>query len=339
MYIHHAIFDPKSHQQRHGRGRDDPRRVPCAALKKKTIQIKFYAQTVGELETTRFMVDQMPSIDLDSAVHHPFDNGAHQNAVGRRKGTSLFTSKSLLFVGHVDTNNFVSERWKAIPWEGKFDVDFIYDIGVSNMKPGCAAYFSAMKKLRDAGGTPKGDVVLTYVVGELQDGVGSVAAIEQGQMSADYFINWGRSDIRAITVHAESLAFEIELTGITRHMSARKEAIEAIRAASSLIPHLTALTLSNARSLTHEKVNRYHIGVVHGALCNELAEWRPLPVLDYCRLRGSARYAPGQTQAGILTDLRQAIEDMIRGKFPGLQYEIKAVDEPTIPSRACQVAQ
>jgi acetylornithine deacetylase len=70
--------------------------------------------------------------------------------------------------------------------------------------------------LRKAGWRPKGDVVLTYVVGELQGGVGTVALIEQGLCKADYFVNCEPSDLKAITMHAESLVFRIELTGVTR---------------------------------------------------------------------------------------------------------------------------
>ena len=79
--------------------------------------------------------------------------------------------KSLLFNGHIDTNP-ATEGWTVDPWGGKVDDKFIYGIGVSNMKAGDAAYFCAVKTLIDAGVKLKGDVVLTYVVGELQGGVG-----------------------------------------------------------------------------------------------------------------------------------------------------------------------
>jgi acetylornithine deacetylase len=84
------------------------------------------------------------------------------------------------------------------------------------VESGCAAYFCAVNTLRKAGWRPKGDVVLTYVVGELQGGVGTVALIEQGLCEADYFVNCEPSDLKAITMHAESLVFRIELTGVTR---------------------------------------------------------------------------------------------------------------------------
>src|SRR6202030_3097453 len=103
--------------------------------------------------------------------------GGRVNALGRWRGTGR--GKSLLFNGHLDTNP-VSEGWTVDPWAGKVDERFIYGIGVSNMKAGDAAYYCALQTLIKAGASLKGDVILTYVVGELQGGVGTAAFIEQG---------------------------------------------------------------------------------------------------------------------------------------------------------------
>jgi len=108
--------------------------------------------------------------------------------------------RSLLFNGHIDTNP-ATEGWTVDPWGGVYDDRFIYGIGVSNMKAGDAAYYCAVKTLLDAGVKLKGDVILTYVVGELQGGVGTVAAIEQG-VRADCFINSEPTDLQALTMHA-----------------------------------------------------------------------------------------------------------------------------------------
>lgn len=62
---------------------------------------------------------------------------------------------------------------------------------------------------------------VTFVVGELQGGPGTVAAIEQGHCDADYFVNCEPSDVRAITMHAESEIFEIALTLGAQHEQAR----------------------------------------------------------------------------------------------------------------------
>ncbi|KAI2464107.1 Zn-dependent exopeptidase [Annulohypoxylon bovei var. microspora] len=306
----------------------------CLAFLSRLVQIKSYSQTEGELEATGFMEKEMWKIGIESELI-PFDSGRRQNALGiwRGRGSSAQTSKTpktLLFNGHLDTNP-VSEGWTIDPWEGKIDENFIYGIGVSNMKSGCAAYFCAAKTLIAAGWTPRADVILTYVVGELQGGVGTLALIEQGRIKADYFINCEPSDIKAVTMHAEALTFEITLKGITRHMSAREEAQDAIMAACRLIPELNSMKFRGARSKEHAKCNRCQVGIVHGALGKELAEWRPAQVADICKLSGSARYAPGQTQEGVMEDIRVVIEKCLED-FPGMAFELKQRFEPTMPA-------
>ncbi|KAJ9134029.1 Diaminopropionate ammonia-lyase [Pleurostoma richardsiae] len=308
----------------------------CLQFLSKLIQIKSYSKTDGELEATAFMAERMKEIGLDADVF-PFDGGKRQNALGVWKGrgsgdkdSSASPPSTLLFNGHLDTNP-VSEGWTVDPWEGKIDEDFIYGIGVSNMKSGCAAYYCAVEALKAGGWRPRGDVVLTYVVGELQGGVGTIALIEQGRIKADYFINCEPSDIRAITMHAEALTFEIELIGVTRHMSAREEASDAILAACELIPQLDRMTFRGAKTKDHERCNRCSVGIVHGALGKDLAEWRPAQVADFCKLAGSARYAPGQTQEDVMADLRDAVEKVV-GKYEGMTYRLEQRFEPTMPA-------
>ena len=278
---------------------------------------KSYSETDGERALARFMVERMRGLGLEADTQ-PVP-GERFNAIGRWHGTG--GGHSLLFNGHLDTNP-VTEGWTVDPWGGLIDDKFIYGIGVSNMKAGDAAYFCAVKTLIDAGVKLKGDVVLTYVVGELQGGVGTLAAIRQG-VRADYFINSEPTDLQALTMHAAAFTFIIELTGITRHLSKREAAVDAILAACDLIPRLNGMSFSGARSDEHRSINRVHVGVVHGALGQELHEWRPPQVADFVRIKGSGRYAPGQSESQALADLRGAL-DALEGRFPGLKATVRS---------------
>ena len=288
----------------------------CLDFLSMMVRHKSHSQTEGERELARVMAREMEAIGVQAELQ-PFDDGQRFNAIGRLKGTG--GGKSLLFNGHLDTNP-VTEGWTVDPWGGLVNDKFIYGIGVSNMKAGDAAYFCAVKTLLDAGVRLKGDVILTYVVGELQGGVGTLAAIRNG-VKADYFINSEPSDLAAVTMHAAALSFVIELTGDTRHLSKREQSVDAIAAACDLIPRINAMTFSEARSDVHRSINRGHVGVVHGALGRELEEWRPPQVSDFVRIRGSARYAPGQTQEGVLADLAAELTDLEK-RFPGLKAKL-----------------
>ncbi|KQN52371.1 acetylornithine deacetylase [Serratia sp. Leaf50] len=288
----------------------------CLSFLARMVQHKSYSATDGERRLAEYMASQMQALGLETQLQ-PVP-GDRLNAIGTLPGVGG-GGNSLLFNGHLDTNP-VTEGWTVDPWEGKIDDEFIYGIGVSNMKAGDAAYFCALKTLIDAGVKLKGDVILTYVVGELQGGVGTIAAIEQG-IKADYFINSEPTDVQALTMHAGSLMFTIELTGDTRHLSKREEAVDAIVAAIDLIPQINAMTFTGAETADHLKINRGHIGSIHGALGRELQDWRPPQVADFVRLKGSARFAPGQTVDGVLVDIQNLL-DALCLKYPGLQAEL-----------------
>ena len=253
----------------------------CLELVADMVRHKSYSATEGERALAVHMVERMRGIGLEADLQ--LVEGDRVNAIGRWRGTG--GGRSLLFNGHLDTNP-VTEGWTVDPWGGLVTDEFIYGIGVSNMKAGDAASLAAVQTLIEAGCRLRGDVILTYVVGELQGGVGTLAAIRNG-LSADCFINSEPTDLNALTMHAAAFMFLITLQGRTRHMSKREEAVDAIRAACELIPELSDLTFSDAPTEEHRSINRVHIGVFHGALGRELLEWRPPQVADYVRLKGS----------------------------------------------------
>ena len=300
-------------------------RAACLDFVARMVRHKSYSNTAGETELARFMVRAMESLGLDASLQE-VEPGRFQ-ALGTLKGSG--GGSSLLFNGHLDTNP-VTEGWTVDPWGGLVDEDFIYGIGVSNMKAGDAASYCAVKTLVDAGVKLKGDVVLTYVVGELQGGIGSVAAIESG-VRADFFVNSEPTDLAALTMHAGALVFEIELTGITRHISKREEAVDAIAAACDLVPRINAMTFSGAANAEHASVNRANVGVLRGALSSQFHDWRPPQVADFVRLAGTARYAPSQTEETVLADLR-ALLDELETRFPGLGARVVKQAEGEKPS-------
>jgi acetylornithine deacetylase len=293
----------------------------CLDFLASMVQHKSYTETDGERRLAAYMCERMTALGLEAALQPV--TGERVNAIGTLKG--IGGGASLLFNGHLDTNP-VTEGWTVDPWGGLVDDDFIYGIGVSNMKAGDAAYFCAVETLVKAGLKPKGDVVLTYVVGELQGGIGTVRAIEQG-VRADYFVNCEPTDLQALTLHAGAFNFVIELQGITRHVSKREEAVDAIAAAVALVPRINGITFSGAANDLHRSVNRANVGVIRGALSREFHDWRPPQVADFVRLSGTARYAPSQSIDSVLGDLRREL-DALEKAFPGLKATVSAEKGP-----------
>ena len=279
------------------------------------IRFRSYSGEPGETELVRFMVERMRGLGL-AAELQPVKEGRF-NAIGTLAGRG--GGKSLMFNGHMDTNP-VTGGWAVDPWGGFRDDDFIYGIGVSNMKAGDAAAFMAVKTLIDAGIQLRGDVVLEYVVGELQGGIGTVKAIEAG-VRADCFVNMEPTDLSGMTLHAGSFNVEIELTGITRHVSKREEAVDAIAAAAKLIPRFNAMTFSGAANDEHAAVNRANIGVMRGSLSPEFHDWRPPQVADFVRMAGTVRYGPSQSEEGVLADIERLLAEL-ETDTPGLKTTV-----------------
>lgn len=271
----------------------------------------------GEAELARWLVDRMNALGLDAWLEEV--DGGRFNAFGRLRGRTA-GGAGLLFNGHVDTNP-LSEGWTVPPWGGLVDGGFVYGLGVSNMKAGCAAYLEAARLLMDAGVEPAIDVTLSFVVGELQGGIGTVTALENG-LRADYFVNCEPTDLAAVTLHAGALNFVVEVHGETRHVSKREEAADAIPAAAMLIGLVNAADAVSADvPEVHLAVNRAHVGSVHAAVSTELIESRPPQVADYARLLGTCRYGPSQSPDDVIEWLC-SVAATVESAHPGVRVEV-----------------
>ncbi|ODV83672.1 hypothetical protein CANARDRAFT_29893 [[Candida] arabinofermentans NRRL YB-2248] len=313
----------------------DVNEIECLEFLSKFIQIHSQSRTPGEIEAIHHMTKAMTEIGLESQslkFIDKTDGMQRYNSVGVWKGTGKKQAKKLLFNGHVDVNP-VTEGWTLDPYEGKFDDDFIYGIGVSNMKSGCCAYYMAVKTLIDNGFKVSDDVTLTYVVGELQGGAGTVALLEQHAITndtADFFINCEPTDVFALVMHAGSAIFKVNIVGDTRHMSKREEATDSILASMDAIERFTDLTFSKPLSDLHKSVNRCHVGTIIGGLGRGYESWRPPQVADFVTFTGAARYAPGQNEEIVLEDLEDELKKT-REKFPKMKYELSLEKRDFMP--------
>jgi acetylornithine deacetylase len=92
------------------------------------------------------------------------------NVVGLWEGTG--GGKSLMFNGHMDTSYSGREPWLAgirgFQPEGFVQDGRVYGLGISNMKGALACYMEAVRALREAGVSLRGDVMVACVSGEIE---------------------------------------------------------------------------------------------------------------------------------------------------------------------------
>ncbi len=286
-----------------------------------TARIKSYSG--DERDIARFMADRMRGLGLEVTLQEVRPN--RFNAIGVWRGTG--GGPSFMFNGHMDTNP-AGLGWTKDPLGGVVDRRFVYGIGVSNMKAANAAAFHAVEALKASGFAPAGDVILAYVVGELQGGIGTLKLLESG-VRADSFVVGEPTDLSAVTCHAASFVFRIHTFGKTRHLSKREEGVDAIEKMLKVLARLKRMTFSGAKTARDRGINRINVGVMRAGMSREYHEWRAAQLADVCTIKAAGRIAPGQTLEGAMADLRRMLRDLSR-EDRDFRAEVELVDDERV---------
>ena len=271
------------------------------SLLQQMVRIRSYSAGGEEGTIARFMQSRLMALGLETELQEV--QPGRFNCISRWPGAG--GGRSLMLNGHLDTNP-AGEGWTKDPLGGEVDREFIYGIGVSNMKAADAAYVAAVQAVKRAGLRLRGDVILAHVVGELQGGVGTVHMLQKG-VRADRFIVGEPTDNAALTLHAGSLEAELTTHGRTRHLSKLEEGVDAIAKMMKIIPALQTMSFTGPDRPDYQGLRRVGIGVIRGGLGPEYHEWRPSLLADRCMIKFSARYSPDQTPESVLSDLRALI--------------------------------
>lgn len=284
-------------------------------------RIKSYSG--DEREIGEFMQKQMQALGLEIYRQEVAPN--RYNVIGRWAGSG--GGKSMMFNGHMDTNP-AGQGWTKDPLGGVVQDGHIFGIGVSNMKAANGSYLHAIEILKAAGYRPKGDIVLAYVVGELQGGIGTKKMLSEG-LTADYFVVGEPTDLCLMTCHAASFVFQIHVFGKTRHLSKMEEGVDAIAEMMKIVAELRKLRFSNAPTAESAGLNRINVGVIRGGMTREYFDWRPQQLADVCTIKCAGRFGYGQTLAGALADI-QALLDRVQQENPELRTQLELFEENRI---------
>lgn len=286
-----------------------------------TTRIKSYSG--DEAEIAEWTADFMSGLGLEVSLKEVAPRRFNAIGVWRGRGRA----PSLMYNGHMDTNP-VGEGWTRPPLGGESDGEFVYGIGICNMKAANASFLHAVTMLKSAGFEPEGDVVLAFVHGELQGGVGTVKMIESG-VRADYFIVGEPTELTLLTRHSASFVFEIAILGKTRHLSKREEGVDAIAGLETLLPRLRELQFSGAACDEDRQINRINIGVIRAGVSRELFDWRPQQLADVCVVKCAGRFGASQNLDQAMRDI-QALLDELQQQDPTFKAELRLVEENRI---------
>lgn len=304
----------------------DPDRV--IALTQAMVRVPSFCKE--EKHVADWAANTMRSMGFDDVWEHEVTPG-RSNVIGRLQGSG--EAPSILFNGHMD-HNMVCEGWTRDPFCGDVDDGWVYGLGTANMKAGDAAMLAAVEAVKKSGVRPKGDVTIAFVVGELEGGVGTRAALADG-LRADMFILAEPTELGVVTMHAGVVQVRIIVRGQMRHYTTRSgrkvHAIEkAMRIAQALGPSYETIPHGGWMTFTpkpdYEGLPRLNLGVIRGGMTPQILTWRSSLVPDYCEMIVDLRIVPGQSPETVMADLRRLM-DRLRAEDPDLRVDVELVKE------------
>ncbi len=287
------------------------------ALTQELIRIHSYTGSSGEGDVARFLDARLRELGLDSRLQ-AVDPGRF-NVIARWPGAGQ--GRRLMLNGHMDTNPEVL-GWTEAPFAGTVKDGRVYGVGVCNMKGALAAYVAALQAVRRVADRLAGDVLLCYVVGEQQGGIGTLKLLEQG-VSADAFIDGEPCENKLVTLHAGVSTWRLSTIGRMRHISKQAEGTSAIDLMLGVIEALRDLQFTSADRPEYRGLQRWNVGSIRGGMGREYLDWRPGIVPDFCTIHLDVRYGPGQNPDTLRADLEDMLERLRTHRLPALRWELE----------------
>lgn len=227
------------------------------------------------------------------------------NVIGVLKGTG--GGKSIFLNGHVDVVPAGGNDWTDDPWSGKYEDGKVYGRGANDMKGALIAYLMAMKAIKEAGVSLKGDVLIGSVIGEETGGAGTLSAINRGY-KADGAIISEPSDLRVCPVSMGVIWFRIRIRGFMAHAATSYLGVNAISKAAMIIQKIDEYEEKMIRDKKHPLYSHHpspfsiNIGIIKGGVF-------PTSVPDEVVLEARMSFSPDDDIAQVKKELEEAVFD------------------------------
>jgi acetylornithine deacetylase len=220
------------------------------------------------------------------------------SVVGRLRGTG--GGRSLMLYGHIGTVGVAAmpEPFSATVRDGK-----LYGRGSYDMKGGVTACLAAVKALRDAGTTLRGDVLIACVADEEVASIGMAEVLRH--VRADAAVVTEATELRVCLAHRGFSWVEVETLGIAAHGSRYDIGVDANMRMGRFLARLDTLEKELRARPPHALVGppSLHAAVLKGGTGTST-------YADHCRLEIERRTVPGETEDQVLAELR-AITDAL----------------------------
>lgn len=190
---------------------------------------------------------------------------------------------ALLLTGHVDVVPADPDDWRGDPYELREEDGRLVGRGTSDMKGALAAKILAAEAYFEGGGT--GEVILGFVVGEENGGIGSKHLVESG-IDADGAIIGEPTDMTVAVAEKGVARFTITTYGENAHSGSPQSGIDAVDGMRAVLDEIERLE-ADVREQSHPylepetlTVTELEGGLAPNVVADEVSatvDWRFLP--------------------------------------------------------------
>jgi acetylornithine deacetylase len=250
----------------------------------------------GEREIAATMSQAMQHLSMTVAQHEPAPDRI--STVGTLRGSG--GGKSLMLNGHIDT---VGVEHMPNPFSAEIRGGKLYGRGAYDMKGSIAAMLAAVKALRDAGISLKGDLLIAAVADEEYTSLGTADIATRYHPAAAIVTE--PTELQLALAHKGFVWLEVIVTGKAAHGSRPQLGIDANMKMGHFLHELNRLEQELRAREPHPLIGP---PTLHAALINGGREMSV--IADRCELRIERRTIPGETEAQAIAEI-QAILDRL----------------------------
>jgi acetylornithine deacetylase len=244
----------------------------------------------GEQAIARLLGDVLGEWGLEVKLHESTPGRPNVVATLRGRGNG----RSLMFNGHLDVVGV--EGMTHPPFDALEEHGRIYGRGSSDMKGGVAAMCAAAAQL---GGALAGDVVVTAVVDEEWQSIGTSTLIAAG-IRADAALVTEPTRLTIMPAHKGFAWIQVTVHGRAAHGSRWDIGVDAIRHAGLMLAELDRMDAEDLPQRSHALLGRpsLHAAFIEGGI--GLSTYP-----DRCVVRIERRTIPGES----LVDVRREVDE------------------------------
>jgi len=250
------------------------------ALVRDLVEIPSENPPGNEGPVTEFLEGRLSASSVDFDVTVDPVEGDRANVIARAGDPDVGT---LLLTGHMDVVPADPDDWSGDPYELREENGWLVGRGTSDMKGALAAKILAAEAYFEGGGS--GEVVLAFVVGEENGGIGSEHLVESG-IDADGAIVGEPTDMTVAVAEKGVARFTITTYGENAHSGSPQSGVDAVDGMRAVLDGIERLEADvSEQSHPHLEPETITVTEIEGGLAPNVVadevsvtvDWRFLP--------------------------------------------------------------